>query len=96
MSRSRKRGGGKTGFHRRRDALRFPFVPPEFRREAVLRNLGPWVTREYTRASNALMGIPLKDIRMKREVLPLLLELNCSVHKTFIHSFIPLLASSSV
>jgi|SRR5579862_2340930 hypothetical protein len=70
LSRSRNRGAGKTKYHRRRDALRFPYLPAEFRREAVLRNLGPWVTGEYTKASNVLMNKPLKELRMKREVSP--------------------------
>jgi hypothetical protein len=68
ITRNRKRGAGKTRHHRRRDALRFPYMPAEFRREAVLRNLGPWVTREYTKASNVLMNKPPKELGMKREV----------------------------
>ena len=68
VARSRNRGSGKTKYHRRRDALRFPYMPAEFRREAVLRNLGPWVTGEYTKASNVLMNKPLEELRMKREV----------------------------
>lgn len=50
-----RRGNSKSKQHRRRNVLSFPYLEEEFRREAILRRLGPWIRSEYKKASNALM-----------------------------------------